>query len=64
MVKNPPAKWETWVQSLGWDGLQRRETVNINSGTPASVAETTIHSPNLCLTNSLQEDETNIIPKE
>ena len=20
-VKNPPAMWETWVQSLGWEGL-------------------------------------------
>ena len=20
MVKNPPALWETWVQSLGWEG--------------------------------------------
>ena len=19
MVKNPPAKWETWVRSLGWE---------------------------------------------
>ena len=19
MVKNPPATWETWVQSLGWE---------------------------------------------
>ena len=19
MVKNPPAEWETWVQSLGWE---------------------------------------------
>ena len=19
MVKNPPAMWESWVQSLGWD---------------------------------------------
>ena len=19
MVKNPPAMWETWVQSLGWE---------------------------------------------
>ena len=18
-VKNPPAKWETWIQSLGWE---------------------------------------------
>ena len=20
LVKNPPAMWETWVQSLGWEG--------------------------------------------
>ena len=19
LVKNPPTKWETWVQSLGWE---------------------------------------------
>jgi len=19
MVKNPPAKWDTWAQSLGWE---------------------------------------------
>ena len=24
MVKNPPAVQETWVQSLGWEDLQRR----------------------------------------
>ena len=24
MVKNPPAMWETWVQSLGWeDSLEK-----------------------------------------
>ena len=22
MVKNPPAMWETWVQSLGWEDPQ------------------------------------------
>ena len=21
LVKNPPAKWETWVRSLGWEDL-------------------------------------------
>ena len=21
MIKNPPAMWETWVQSLGWEDL-------------------------------------------
>ena len=21
LVKNPPAVWETWVQSLGWEDL-------------------------------------------
>ena len=25
LVKNPPAMWETWVQSLGWEKPQRRE---------------------------------------
>ena len=20
LIKNPPAMWETWVQSLGWEG--------------------------------------------
>ena len=24
MVKNPPAMWETWVQSLGWEDPWRR----------------------------------------
>ena len=23
-VKNPPALWETWVQSLGWEDPQGR----------------------------------------
>ena len=27
LVKNPPAIWETWVQSLGWeDPLEKRMT--------------------------------------
>ena len=25
MIKNPPAMWETWVRSLGWEDPQRRE---------------------------------------
>ena len=25
LVKNPPAMWETWVQSLGWEDPWRRE---------------------------------------
>ena len=24
MIKNPPAKWETWLQSLGWEDPWRR----------------------------------------
>ena len=29
MVKNPPAMWETWIQSLGWDDpLERRTTTH------------------------------------
>ena len=23
LVKNPPAVWKTWVQSLGWDRLEK-----------------------------------------
>ena len=23
LVKNPPAVWETWVQSLGWEELEK-----------------------------------------
>ena len=25
LVKNPPAMWETWVQSLGWEDSLREE---------------------------------------
>ena len=24
LVKNPPAVWETWVQSLGWEDPQEK----------------------------------------
>ena len=26
LVKNPPAVWETWVQSLGWEDSLVKET--------------------------------------
>ena len=26
MVKKPPAMWETWVQSLGWENLLEKGT--------------------------------------
>ena len=25
VVKNPPAMWETWVQSLGWEDILEKE---------------------------------------
>ena len=29
LVKNPPAMWETWVQSLGWeDPLEKRKATH------------------------------------
>ena len=29
LVKNPPAMWETWVRSLGWeDSLEKRSTTH------------------------------------
>ena len=27
MVKNPPAMWETWVRSLGWEDLLEKGMV-------------------------------------
>ena len=31
MVMNPPAMWETWVQSLGWeDSLKKRKATHSN----------------------------------
>ena len=27
LVKNPPAKWETWVRSLGWEDPLEKEMV-------------------------------------
>ena len=34
MVKNPPALWETWVQSLGWENPLEKEMA-IHSSIPA-----------------------------
>ena len=31
MVKRPPAMWETWVQSLGWEGNLEREMARYSS---------------------------------
>ena len=31
LVKNPPAVWETWVQSLGWEDLLEREKATHSS---------------------------------
>ena len=31
IVKNPPATWETWVRSLGWeDPLEKRTATHSN----------------------------------
>ena len=31
LVKNPPATWETWVQSLGWeDPLEKRKAAHFS----------------------------------
>ena len=31
MVKNPPAMWETWVQSLGWEDPLEEDTATHSS---------------------------------
>ena len=32
LVKNPPAMWETWVQSLGWE-----DSLEKGKATPSSM---------------------------
>ena len=31
LVKNPPAMWETWVWSLGWEDLLEKDTATHSS---------------------------------
>ena len=31
LVKNPPAMWETWVQSLGWEDPREKGTATHSS---------------------------------
>ena len=31
MVKNPPAMWETWVRSLGWDDPLEKRMATLSS---------------------------------
>ena len=31
LVKNPSAKWETWVQSLGWEDPREKGMANYSS---------------------------------
>ena len=31
LVKNPPAMWETWVRSLGWEGPLEKGTATHSS---------------------------------
>ena len=31
MAKNPPAMWETWVLTLGWEDLQKKEMATHSS---------------------------------
>jgi len=31
LVKNPPAMWETWIRSLGWEDPLEKEKATHNS---------------------------------
>ena len=39
-VKNPPAKQETWVPSLGWEDLQEEETARRSSILACEIPQT------------------------
>ena len=46
LVKNPPATWEIWIQSLGWeDPLEKGKMGN---GTAAAAAKSLQACPTLC----------------
>ena len=49
LVKNLPAKWETWVQSLGWEDLLEKEMATHSSivawKIPWTVESGRLHSP-------------------
>ena len=36
LVKNPPAMWETWVRSLGWEDLLEKGKASFPSGPTSS----------------------------
>ena len=39
LVKNPPAMWETWVRSLGWEDSLKRERLPTPVFWPGEVHE-------------------------
>ena len=32
LINNPPAMWETWVRSLGWEDVLEKEMTTYSSG--------------------------------
>ena len=43
LVKNPPAMWETWVQSLGWEDSPEKEKATHSSILVWRIPWTTVH---------------------
>ena len=43
LIKNPPAMLETWVRSLGWVDLQRREWLPIPVFWPGEIRDCIVH---------------------
>ena len=43
LVKNPPAMWETWVRSLGWEDPLEQRKVTHSSILAWRVPWTTVH---------------------
>ena len=68
LVKNPPAMWETWVRSLGWEDQLEKEMATYSSIVAWRIPWT-IHSPwgrkesdtteRLSLTHSPTEEHNN-----
>ena len=55
LVKKPPAMWETWIRSLGWEDPWRREKATHSNILAWRIPWTVAHQASLSMTFSRKE---------
>ena len=43
LVKNPPAMWDTWVRSLGWEDPTEKEGLPLQYSGPENSMDCIVH---------------------